>query len=628
MPFGSGSLLSAARRRLTSAGVADQQHSAHEREIAALRTELADRTTALRRAEYELREAVGHLDHARFATDPSERTDIGTWSADLTAGRYRWSAQLHRIFGTDPRHPPSDAGVYSDMIHPDDRGRVVASMRAAALGGASYNLECRIIRTDGEVRTIRGRGRFHLGDHGVPAGVHGIVQDVTDRDRFTRELQLSRDLFAGVLDAATEQSIIATDPDGLITVFNTGAERMLGYSAAEMIGTSPQRLHDWAEIEARAAELGIEPGFDVVLERARAGVPETRQWTYVTRAGHRLQVSISVTAARDRNGAINGFIKVGTDITERVKAETALRESEERFRDLFHYAPNGIVLVSVEEHDQGRILQSNPALTTLTGYTQQELQTMSLIDLISPDDLDGYHQRLAALREHRPTSLSVERHWIRADGEDLWVQCSISPKALGGNRYVVAQVEDITARRALEARLTHEALHDPLTGLPNRTLLMDRIEHALQSNTRSIAHVAVLYLDLDGFKLINDSAGHAAGDAVLVEVARRVESVLRPGDTVARLGGDEFAMVCEAVVDNDDAMKIAERALAAVRGRYTHAEHSWSLSASVGVSMSAQGSTAERMLLDADHAMYRAKSAGKSNGRAAGQVRRSRSRSA
>ena len=612
--------MTAAKRPATSgAAAADRQQSAQEREIAALRAELDHCAASLRDAENELRATVGHVElvDAEFTT-ASQLKNVGSWSADLTAGRYTWSEKLHRIFGTDPSDPPPDAAVYTRMIHPDDRDRVVATMKAAALSGSSYDLEYRIIRTDGEVRTIRGRGRFPLNDQGVPVRLGGIVQDTTDAKLFKRELQLSRDLFAGVLDAATEQSLIATDPNGLITVFNTGAERMLGYSAAEMIGTSPQRLHDWDEIEARAAELGIEPGFAVFLEKAAAGIPETRQWTYVTRDGRRLQASISVTATRDRHGAINGFIKVGTDVTERVEAEAALQESEGRFRDLFDYAPNGMMLVSLEEHDQGRIIQANPALTTLTGYSQEQLLTMSLMDLTTPDDVEGYHKRLTALSEGRPTALSIERHWIRADGQDLWVQCNISPKAEAGSPCVVAQVEDITARRELEARLTHQALHDPLTGLPNRLLLMDRIAHALAASIRSEAHVAVLYLDLDGFKLINDTAGHAAGDVVLAEVSARIDRALRPGDTLARLGGDEFAIVCEALVDANAAMKIADRVLAAVRGQYTVADGTSTLSASVGVSISAENSTAERMLLEADQAMYRAKHAGKNRSRMGG----------
>ncbi len=142
------------------------------------------------------------------------------------------------------------------------------------------------------------------------------------------ELNRSRDLFAGVLDAATEQSIIATDPHGLITVFNTGAERMLGYSAAEMIGTSPERLHDAAEIRARAEELGMPADFGVFLARAATGQPETRQWTYITRDGRRLLASITVSAMRGPNGEVTGFIKVGTDITELNKSRAALQASE------------------------------------------------------------------------------------------------------------------------------------------------------------------------------------------------------------------------------------------------------------------------------------------------------------
>ncbi len=541
-------------------------------------------------------------------TAESESTTAGTWWADLVAGRFTWSEELHRIFGTDPNDPPRDHHEFASLVHPGDKTRVVEAVRAAARNGSSYQQEYRIIRPDGEVRNVRSRGWFRVDGEGALIDAVGAVRDTTDIAEYA---QSARDLFAGVLDAATEQSIIATDLNGLITVFNTGAERMLGYSAAEMIGTSPQRLHDSSEIRTRAAELGIEPGFDVFLAMAAAGRPETRQWTYITRDGRRLQASISVNATRDRRGAINGFIKVGTDITERVEVEAALKASEARFRETFHYAPNGMMLVSYDNHGQGRILQANPALTRLTGYSHEQLLTMSVSQLTAPDDLKEYGRQLTELRAGHPIDLSVERRWIGADGQQLWVQVNISPETVPGSAYVVVQVQDITIRREFEARLTHQALHDPLTGLPNRLLLMDRLTHALAATNRSENHVAVIYLDLDDFKLINDTAGHASGDAVLIEVGTRIESVLRPGDTVARLGGDEFAILCPEIVNAEEATVIADRVLAAVRGQYTVDGFSWRLSASVGVSVSASDSTAERMLLQADQAMYSAKHAGK-----------------
>jgi PAS domain-containing protein len=179
-----------------------------------------------------------------------ELAQLGSWVWEFGASEVTWSKQVHRVFGTDPAGPPPSYEVYVAAIHPDDRDRVLAALQEFKNTGGGFEVDYRIIRADGEVRDVHTRGRWDVTGDGQPVQLIGGVQDITERNAVARELQRARDLFAGVLDAATEQSIIATDPDGLITVFNTGAERMLGYCAKEMIGISPERLHDPAEIAA------------------------------------------------------------------------------------------------------------------------------------------------------------------------------------------------------------------------------------------------------------------------------------------------------------------------------------------------------------------------------------------
>ncbi len=540
-----------------------------------------------------------------------ELAQVGSWSWRIGVDTVAWSAQVHRVFGTDPEGPEPTFAQYVDMVHPDDREESLAVVRAAVAAGGSYEIEHRIIRTDGRVRDVRGRGRAELDPvTGAPALLMGSIQDITDANIASAELQRSRDLFAGVLDAATELSVIGVDPDGLITVFNTGAERMLGYSAAEMIGTSPERLHDPVEISKRAVELGVESGFGVFLTLAARGTPDTRQWTYVTRDGRRLQAMITVTAMRTPDGVITGYIKIGADVTERLRAQAALAESESLFRDTFEFAPNGMMLVGLDADAPGRLLKVNPALGRLTGYSEAELLGMWLADLTHPDHAQLVADRLTALADDAPVIASVERHWRHANGHDLWVQASVSPRRYDGQLYVIAQVEDITARKQAEAKLTQQALHDWLTGLPNRVLLMDRIEHALAASRRSRHLVAVMYLDLDGFKAVNDTAGHAAGDQLLVDVADRLRRTVRPGDTVARLGGDEFVVVCTELHDSA-ATAIATRIQGALLIPHVFGGHSFVVTASIGISLSAAGSDAEQMLREADDAMYTAKDAGK-----------------
>ena len=558
------------------------------------------------------RELAAVAERERLLRAAEELAQLGSWTWTVGSDVLVWSDQVHRIFGTDPAGPPAKYDVFLAMVHPDDRERVLAEIRTAERTGGSYQVEHRIGRLAGWVVAVNGTGRAELGPDGRPIRLIGGIQDITERNAAARELQQSRDLFAGVLDAATEQSIIATDRQGLITVFNTGAERMLGYRADEMIGSSPERLHDGAEIAARAVELGVEPGFGVFLVHAAAGHPETREWTYVTRDGRRLLASITVTAMHGPDGEVTGFIKVGTDITERVRAQHALQESEQRFRNLFQYAPNGMMLFGIGGDNLGRFLQVNPAMVTLTGYSEQQLLGMTMEDLVAPDDVVNYRKRLAAYHLNPVLDAPAERRWIHADGRDLWVQLNVSPSETNADgTYVVGQVEDITARKQAEARLRHQALHDGLTGLPNRVLLMDRIDHALAVTSRTRRVVAVFYLDLDGFKEVNDSAGHAVGDQALVHVGHRIRAALRPADTVARLGGDEFVVVCEALHAAENAVAVADRIFRAIATPFVHGDRTFILTCSMGISLSNGSSRPEELLREADKAMYTAKRSGK-----------------
>ncbi|HEX8118227.1 MAG TPA: diguanylate cyclase, partial [Pyrinomonadaceae bacterium] len=290
----------------------------------------------------------------------------------------------------------------------------------------------------------------------------------------------------------------------------------------------------------------------------------------------------------------------------------ALEESEERFRSAFDYAAIGMALVSPE----GRWLQVNRSLCDILGYTEQELLGMTFQEITHPDELSSVLSHVRQTLEGRQPTCQTEKRYIHKDGHVVWIYLSISRVGAGqpDTPRPIFQIQDITDRKQAERQLLHDAFHDALTGLSNRALFIDRLKLALARHKRLGAdHFAVLFLDLDRFKVINDSLGHVIGDQLLVGIARRLETCLRPGDTVARLGGDEFTILLEDVHDTREVTDIAKRIQKELALPFNLGGHEVYTTASIGIAPSTTGyERPDDILRDADTAMYRAKSLGKS----------------
>jgi diguanylate cyclase (GGDEF)-like protein/PAS domain S-box-containing protein len=298
----------------------------------------------------------------------------------------------------------------------------------------------------------------------------------------------------------------------------------------------------------------------------------------------------------------------------RFATQEALRLSEERFRVAFEDAPIGMALVDLTDRVPGRIVHVNKAFSNLTGYSEAELVAMTPSDLADPAESAGDVEGLERMIRGESPSHQREGPIRHAHGEQVWVHLTMRAvqDQNGEPQYAIVQIADITARRAAEDRLVFQALHDPLTGLSNRRVLMDRLQHELDDLSRRDTAVGVFYLDLDRFKRINDDLGHEAGDQLLIEVSRRIETVMRPPDTVARLGGDEFVVVCGGLADETDGIGIADRLLEAISQPVTLEGRGVVVSPSIGVAFtrSADDDPVE-LLRRADTAMYRAKGRGR-----------------
>jgi diguanylate cyclase (GGDEF)-like protein/PAS domain S-box-containing protein len=251
----------------------------------------------------------------------------------------------------------------------------------------------------------------------------------------------------------------------------------------------------------------------------------------------------------------------------------------------------------------------------MLGYTKEELLSTTLHAISHPEDLEWMREQIENLRQGSIESVQLEQRFLRQDQEVVWVVLSVTKIAAmpGESAQLVLQMQDITDRKGVEARLMHEALHDALTGLPNRALYMDHLRKAVARwKRRDHGAFAVLFLDLDGFKGINDTLGHLAGDQLLVEFTQRLTTNVRPGDTFARLGGDEFSILLDDLNDLNDAMVAVKRLHQTLQDPFRLSGRELFVTASIGVALSApEYVDPEEILRHADAAMYRAKKLGR-----------------
>lgn len=515
------------------------------------------------------------------------------------------SPAVTRVLGW-PSGIPSTADRVSinafDFLHPDDRQRILESMADADTGEYDNRREFRLRRADKTWCWVEAVGTDRLGDPAV-RGVVINARDISERKAAEDTLRASQERFRSLVQHASEFVLIYS-ADSRIAYASPAVGRFVGGDASRLVGTDQSDLLHPDDRDRFVAGL--------------RGLAESggRTGSFLARLrrhdGEYRSLEVVATNLLD-NPSVAGVVVNARDVTDRLQAEGALRESEERFRSAFEFAPIGMALAE----QSGRIVRCNEALAHMLGRSAADITGLTIRDITHPDDWADNDDRIHRLYAGELRGYQLEKRYLHADGHPIWVSVSVSAvrDANGVTQYMIGQIEDITERKAIGERLVHQAIHDPLTGLPNRLLFMDRLRDLMGRTHRRRHRVAVLFVDLDHFKVINDSLGHEAGDQLLLAVGHRLRRMLRPTDTVARFGGDEFTILCPDVDDPESVTRLAERVLEEIARPVWLVDGEVFATASIGIACSMQRPDApespETLVRDADAAMYRAKELGR-----------------
>ncbi|HTU98458.1 MAG TPA: PAS domain S-box protein [Solirubrobacteraceae bacterium] len=536
----------------------------------------------------------------RQFADAQALAHVGSWEHALSDDRAVWSDELCRIFGQPPGFSPR-RDEFAALIHTEDRERVLLEL-GPAITGAVCESSFRIVRPDGEVRHVHGRAGGRADAGGGVACVLGMMQDVTDRLEAENARREAQELFETAFShAPIGMALIA--PDGRWLKVNRALCAITGWPERELLQRPFAEITHPDDLSADADQLA-----QLQAAEIRGYQFEKR---YIQRDGTVIWAEVSVSLVRGAGGAPRHYIVQVEDITERKEAERRLQAAEADARAERDHA-TAIIGAMGEGYTltmDGEIKAVNEAMCLITGFSSAELVgARDPYPFCPPEGVGQMTQVLSDIRAHGGGT--HELTLMRANGERFEAECTTRPAREENGRAIgfVNTLRDVSAQKQHQRELERLARTDSLTQLANRHVLQEALAREAARRPHDHRQLALILLDLDLFKQVNDGFGHPAGDAVLIEVARRLEHTVRAGEVLARVGGEEFAWLVPAC-DAEEAVAAADRARAAIASEPFGRAGTLTMSAGVGlVSTPSDGDTLYRM---ADRALYEAKQSGR-----------------
>ncbi len=515
------------------------------------------------------------------------------------------SDKIEDIYQVTAEQVKEDASLVFDVLHPDDYDKIVDAIQESAQTLTHWKLDYRVKYQSGEVRWLYGDA---IPEREADGSIlwNGFITDITEQKQSEIALQQVQNKYQVLLDDIGDQFVIFSHngEEGLLSYVSDSIEKIFGISKEDAVG------HCWAEIINWLSD-SIVIGDSILRQQIEGSIHYSQfEMSFIHPDKKLRSLNVSTHPIKDKSGNLIGIDGIVEDITQRKKAQEQIRLAA----SVFAHSQEGILIAD----KNNQIVDVNPACLKLTGYTREDVigKTPSLF-ASGTQSKEFYAQMWKILLD---TGHWQGEIWNRKKSGEIYsehLSIDVVSDDKGNIQHFVAVFYDITYLKEHQAELEHIAYNDALTDLPNRLLLRDRMQQALSKAKRGKKILAVCYLDLDGFKPVNDSYGHKVGDGILVEVAKRLLNTVRADDTVARIGGDEFVLLMQDIEVIGELKQALERILVAISSDYcvTQGEKILkinSISASIGVTLYPyDNNEADLLLRHADQAMYQAKQRGK-----------------